>query len=60
MSKDMEIMKKSHVLIDEKYIDMFDKGMVSPKPIKHNGISYYKVHILDFIHKGGVFKNLNS
>jgi hypothetical protein len=58
-SKDKEITNKSHVLVDEKFISMFDDMALERKPTKFNGTKYYKVPIMAFVRKGGVFKNLD-
>lgn len=48
--------KKSEVLIDKKYGDMFGDALI--KPFSYNGRDYYKVNIYLFWRRGGVFKNL--
>ena len=58
--RDDDIVNKSHVLIDEQYKMMFADGAIRLTPLKINGVRYYKVPILSFVRKNGVFKNLNS
>ena len=45
---------KHIVLVDEKYGHLF----TNPIPFVKGGISYCKVSISEFVHNGGVFKNL--
>ena len=55
--KDKNIVNKSHVLVDEQFKDLFDD---CAKPIKSIVVSdkkYFKVPILSFVNKGGIFKN---
>lgn len=47
---------KHVVLVDEKYAYMFSEA----KPFSHNNIVYYRVPTMEFVRKGGVFKNLES
>lgn len=47
---------KHFVLIDEQFKTMFLSSIV--KPYRCNGRIYYQVPTLEFIRKGGVFKNL--
>ena len=49
-------MPKHLVLIDAK----FPSASISDSviPFKYRGVEYYKVPILSFVNKGGVFKNL--
>lgn len=49
-------MPKDIVLVDAKFGVEFLNDTI--KPFKYHGVEYYKVPILSFIHKGGVFKNL--
>ena len=56
--KDKNIANKSHVLVDEEYIDRFESSATNFKTITLYGVTYYKIPILLFVHKGGVFKNL--
>ena len=49
---------KNVVLIDKEYKGLFEGGLVKLEPLKLNGVLYYKVPILSFVYKGGVFKNL--
>ena len=51
---------KHIVLVDERFKDEFNDCPDKITPYKVNGKTYYKVPILLFIAKGGVFKNLNS
>jgi hypothetical protein len=48
--------KKRTVLVDVKFSPLFDKS----KNYLHNGTHYIEVGILDFVKKGGVFKNLEE
>ena len=57
--KDKDLNSKAFVLIDEKYKDMFDEISMLLKEFTYGGRTYYKVPILAFVRKGGVFKNLN-
>lgn len=51
-------MPKHIVLIDEEFVELF---FDCPKnKFKHGGKTYYKIPILSFVHKGGIFKNLNE
>ena len=50
---------KNTVLVDEKYLDVFDGEDIGIEPFTHNGVKYLKVPILAFIAKRGVFKNLD-
>lgn len=59
MLKDNDLNNKSHVLIDEKFKGMFADGATPLKPFRYNHIQYYKVPIMAFVKKGGVFKNLD-
>lgn len=45
---------KHTVLVDEIYGDLF----LVKQPFVKNKISYYKVPTMEFVNKGGVFKNL--
>lgn len=45
---------KGEVLIDEEYKDRF----LEAKPFEYKGKIYYKVNVLNFVLKGGTFKNL--
>lgn len=57
LERDMNLPKNT-VLIDKRYGYMFlaeNSTMVT-----HKKIDYYKVNILSFVKKGGVFKNLYS
>ena len=47
--------KKHIVLVDEQYKNMFLEDTI--EKFKHLGNVYYKVPILSFVRKGGVFKN---
>ncbi len=49
---------KKHVLIDEKYVDMFPQNQVVK--FKHKKNIYYKVPIDLFVKKGGIFKNVSE
>lgn len=49
--------KKNVVLVDEKYKELFEGEPVCQLFV-HNKMNYYKVNILSFFYKGGVFKNL--
>ena len=53
---------KNVVLVDEEFRSMFDSMRVSNFNMVHDRrvLKYVKVHILDFVKKGGIFKNLNS
>ena len=55
---DKNIANKSHVLIDKEFGEKFTDCPSLIKLFKHNGKEYYKVPILTFVRKGGVFKNL--
>lgn len=46
---------KHTVLVDEEYKGLFIEGTI--EPFKYNGVNYYKVPILSFVNKGGIFKN---
>ena len=46
---------KHAVLVDEEYEDMFK----SPKAFVYNNKLYFQVPILEFVKKGGVFKNFD-
>jgi hypothetical protein len=49
---------KNTVLIDKKYEHLFEG---EPHTLFiHKGVEYYKVNILSFVKKGGVFKNLRA
>ena len=48
--------EKKEVLIDTRYKDMFGEELLTPFRYKNH--DYYKVNILTFVRKGGVFKNL--
>lgn len=50
---------KHIVLVDAKFKDMF-AGCIDVKRFMYNNIEYYKVPISSFVHKGGVFKNLDE
>lgn len=53
-------MPKHLVLVDEEFIDLFlDCGQKLAR-YTYRGKVYYKVPILSFVHKGGVFKNFNE
>lgn len=58
--KDDDIVNKSHVLIDEKFKGMFADGEINLKPFRFGGVQYYKVPIMAFVKKRGVFRNLDS
>ena len=47
--------KKHTVLVDEKFKGLFLDDTI--EPFKYNGVNYYKVPILSFVNKGGIFKN---
>lgn len=47
--------KKHTVLVDEKFKGLFLDDTI--EPFKHGGVNYYKVPILSFVNKGGIFKN---
>lgn len=49
-------MPKHLVLVDAQFASSFLTEYV--KPFKYRGVEYYKVPILSFVNKGGVFKNL--
>jgi len=49
---------KHLVLVDEKYKSLFLQDTITP--FKHNGRVYYKVPVLSFVRKGGVFKNFSE
>ena len=51
---------KHVVLVDEKYREMFDSEFTEDFPfvLENKTINYLKVRVLDFVRKGGVFKNL--
>lgn len=51
---------KHIVLVDEKFKDLFSDGAVDLASFKYRGNLYYKVPILQFINKGGIFKNLDK
>ena len=46
--------KKHIVLVDEEFGDLF----IAKTPFRYNGVDYYKVNTLEFVNKGGQFKNL--
>ena len=48
-------MPKFNVLVDARYKNMF----LESKPFMYYGTTYYKVNTLEFVNKGGVFKNLS-
>lgn len=48
---------KHIVLVDEEYIGVFSE-LLDLKKIKCNGKFYIEVPIMEFVFKGGVFKNL--
>ena len=50
-------MDKRHVLIDERYKDMFADGGVKIERFMCHGTVYYKVPVLAFVMRGGYFKN---
>ena len=47
---------KQQVLIDEQFGELFKVK----NPMSHNGKHYYSVHIMDFVKRGGAFKNFNE
>lgn len=49
---------KHTVLIDAKFKHLFLADTITP--FVYNKVEYYKVPVLSFINKGGVFKNLSS
>lgn len=49
---------KHLVLVDEKYKSLFLQDTITP--FKHNGRLYYKVPVLSFVRKGGMFKNFSE
>lgn len=49
---------KHIVLVDAEYKEIFENSLIPIEPFKHGGVIYYKVPILSFVYKGGVFKNL--
>jgi hypothetical protein len=57
--KDKDIVNKSHVLVDEQFKDLFDDCAKPIKSIVVSGKKYFKVPILSFVNKGGIFKNLD-
>jgi hypothetical protein len=50
--------KKHVVLVDEEYKHMFLEDTI--EKFKYLGKVYYKVPILSFVRKGGIFKNFTS
>lgn len=44
---------KGVVLVDERFAGLFG----DPQMLGHGGVQYAKVPILDFVRRGGVFKN---
>lgn len=50
--------KKHIVLVDEEYGHMFLEDTI--EKFKYLGKVYYKVPILSFVRKGGMFKNFTS
>ena len=58
--KDKDIANKSHVLVDEKFRNIFADIEMEVKHTTINGVRYCKVPILMFVHKGGVFKNFDA
>lgn len=50
-------MPKHLVLVDERFYDMFSDSMTWPVRFKYRNVLYYKVPILSFVYKNGVFKN---
>lgn len=53
-------LNKRSVLIDEMFKHHFDGLDVKPKRVTYNGIRYYAVPVIEFIKKGGKFKNLDG
>ena len=53
---------KHFVLVDEKYMELFDPKRAVDFTVRQDGKAtlYLKVPILDFVNSNGVFKNLNS
>lgn len=47
---------KHVVLVDEEYEKMFR----NPKAFVYNNKMYFKVPILEFVEKGGIFKNFDA
>ena len=47
---------KQQVLIDE----VFGEAFLIKSLFKRNGKRYYAVHIMDFVKRGGVFKNFSE
>ena len=57
LERDLKFPKHT-VLIDAQFVHLFNKDTVVP--FRYNGIDYFKVNILQFVHNGGVFKNLSA
>lgn len=55
-----ERLPKHVVLIDGEYKGLFVDCAVKMSPYRYNNKTYYKVPILTFVYKGGVFKNLDK
>lgn len=51
---------KHTVLVDATFASIFHKYGITTVPFRYYNIDYIKVHILDFVRAGGVFKNLDS
>lgn len=53
---------KSLVAIDERWLDRFADiaDVIKLEPFSRHGMKYYKVPILYFVKKGGVFKNFSE
>lgn len=52
LERDMKF-KKYEVLVDEEFKDMFDRT----QQYVYKGTVYYRVNTLEFVKKGGIFKN---
>lgn len=51
-------LKKHIVLVDEEYKNLFIADTI--EKFKHNDKVYYKVPIISFVNKGGMFKNFTE
>lgn len=52
------VFPKNKVLVDAKYKDLFEEW--ETEPYAYENVLYYKVPILSFVKKGGVFKNYKA
>lgn len=52
------VFPKNKVLVDAKYKGLFDDGEI--EEFIYKNVLYYKVPIMSFVKKGGVFKNYKA